>query len=137
MIEGDWQGGKEAGEVKEYYENGDIKSIKDFNGGVIEPNVKTFEPKKPIVKKQTVDEELDAPPVVVQKSEKDNLGKIFNGEGYWQLYNSNKQITKDGDFLHNRFMEGKAYFYDENGILLRIAIYKGGKYVGDGIIEDE
>jgi antitoxin component YwqK of YwqJK toxin-antitoxin module len=139
MIEGDWQGGKEAGEVKEYYENGDVKSIKDFAAGAIDAtSIKTFEPKKPIVKKQHLpEEEIEAPPVIVQKTEKDNLGKMFNGEGYWQLYNSNKQITKDGDFKQNRLMTGKAYFYDENGILLRIAIYKNGKYVGDGIIEED
>jgi len=139
MIEGSWEAGKEAGEVKEYYENGDIKAIKEFNGGAIDPiNVKTFEPKKPLPpKKKTEDEEVDAPPVVVEKTEKDNLGKVFNGEGYWQLYNKNKQITKDGIFLHNRFMDGKAYFYDENGILLRIAIYKNAKYIGDGVMDEE
>lgn len=138
MIEGNWEGGKEAGEVKEYYDNGDIKSVKDFSTGKIDPtSIETFEPKKPLAKKSGVTEELDAPVVVVLKNEKDNSGKMFNGEGYWQLYNSNKQVTKDGMFLHNRFMEGKAYFYDDNGLLLRIAIYKGGKYIGDGITDDE
>jgi antitoxin component YwqK of YwqJK toxin-antitoxin module len=28
-------------------------------------------------------------------------------------------------------MEGKAYIYDENGILTRVAVYKNGVYVGD------
>jgi antitoxin component YwqK of YwqJK toxin-antitoxin module len=138
MIEGSWEGGKEAGDVKEYYENGDVKSIKSFNGGIVDAaNIKTFEPKKPLPKPKAVEEEADAPPVVVEKTEKDNLGKMFNGEGYWQLYNRNKQVTKDGIFLHNRFIDGKAYFYDDNGILLRIAIYKNGKYVGDGVMDDE
>jgi antitoxin component YwqK of YwqJK toxin-antitoxin module len=138
MIEGDWQAGKESGELKEYYENGDVKSIKNFAGGILDDaTVKTFEPKKPIVKRQPqLEEEIEAPPVTVQKNEKDNLGKTFNGEGYWQLYNSNKQVTKDGEFKQNRLMNGKAYFYDDNGILLRIAIYKNGKYVGDGIIDE-
>jgi len=138
MIDGSWEGGKEAGEVKEYYENGDIKSVQAFNDGIINPaKTKTFEAKKPIAKKTTIDTEIDAPIVVVEKTEKDNAGKVFNGEGYWQLYNKNKQVTKDGMFKHNRFVEGKAYFYDENGLLLRVAIYKNGAYIGDGVIEEE
>jgi antitoxin component YwqK of YwqJK toxin-antitoxin module len=28
-------------------------------------------------------------------------------------------------------MDGKAYFYNENGILTRVAVYKNGIYVGD------
>jgi antitoxin component YwqK of YwqJK toxin-antitoxin module len=138
MIEGSWEGGKEAGEIKEYYENGDVKAIQVFNGGIMNgAATKTFEPKRPIAKSQTIDKEIDAPIVVVEKTEKDNLGKMFNGEGYWQLYNRNKQVTKDGVFQHNRFMDGKAYFYDENGLLLRVAIYKNGTYVGDGVVNDE
>jgi len=138
MIDGAWEDGKEAGEVKEYYENGDVKSVQVFNGGIINPAAtKTFESKKPIAKRTTVDTEIDAPTVVVEKTEKDNLGKVFNGEGYWQLYNRNKQVTKDGMFKNNRFVEGKAYFYDNNGLLLRVAIYRNGAYIGDAVIDEE
>jgi antitoxin component YwqK of YwqJK toxin-antitoxin module len=141
MIEGVWEAGKESGLVKEYYENGDLKSIKDFTGGVIDnTKTQTFQPKKPLapVKElQIPAEDLPPPPVVKKAEEKQNLGKPFDGEGYWQLYNSNKQITKDGIFKHNKFIEGKTYFYDDGGILVRIAVYKGGKYVGDGLIAEE
>ncbi len=136
MIEGDWAEGKEAGVLKEYYENGDIKSEKSFNDGNIDiAKTKTFEPKKPLPK-LAPEEKLEAPPVIVQKTEKDNLGKVFNGEGYWKLYNSNKQVSKDGTFSKNRLMDGKVYFYDNDGILTRIAVYKGGKYVGDAVVEE-
>ncbi|MBK7309799.1 MAG: hypothetical protein IPI93_03160 [Sphingobacteriaceae bacterium] len=50
------------------------------------------------------------------------------------LYNKNKQKTKEGEFKDNRFINGKAYIYDENGILTRIAVYKDGVYVGDAEI---
>jgi antitoxin component YwqK of YwqJK toxin-antitoxin module len=46
---------------------------------------------------------------------------VLNGQ--YILYNKNKQISKDGIFKENRFMEGKAYIYNENGILVRIAVY--------------
>ena len=75
--------------------------------------------------------------MIPQKTEKDNLGKVFNGEGYWKLYNSNKQVSKDGTFSKNRLIDGKVYYYDSDGILNRIAIYKDGKYVGDAVIEDD
>jgi antitoxin component YwqK of YwqJK toxin-antitoxin module len=140
MIEGSWEEGKEAGVVKEYYENGDIKSEKNFNGGTLDiASTKTYEPKKPIAPKKEEAEPVEAAeavPVVVQKTEKDNLGKIFNGEGYWKLYNSNKQVSKDGTFKKSRLVEGKIYHYNADGILTRISVYKDGKYVGDAVIEE-
>jgi antitoxin component YwqK of YwqJK toxin-antitoxin module len=136
MIAGSWEEGKEAGVVKEYYENGDLKSEKTFNNGLMdETTVKNFEPKKPVISR-TPEERMESPPILVQKTEKDNLGKVFNGEGYWKLYNSNKQISKDGTFVKNRLMDGKVYHYSPDGILTRIAVYKDGKYVGDSIIEE-
>ena len=136
MIEGNWAEGQESGVVKEYYENGDIKSEKNFNDGNIDPaTTKTYEPKKPIVVKKQ-EEKGEPPPVVSQKTEKDNLGKVFNGEGYWKLYNANKQLSKDGTFSKNRMIEGKLYYYNSDGILTRIAIYKDGKYVGDAVSEE-
>jgi antitoxin component YwqK of YwqJK toxin-antitoxin module len=136
MIAGNWQEGKEAGVLKEYYENGEIKSEKNFNNGTMdEASVKNYDPKKPIIKAPEAAVE-ESPPIVGQKTEKDNLGKAFNGEGYWKLYNSNKQISKDGIFSKNRLMDGKVYHYSPDGILTRIAVYKDGKYVGDSIIEE-
>ena len=136
MIAGNWTEGKEAGVLKEFYENGDIKSEKNFNNGTMdESSVKNYDPKKPIAIKSP-EEKVESPPITVQKTEKDNLGKAFNGEGYWKLYNSNKQISKDGTFAKNRLMDGKVYHYSPDGILTRIAVYKDGKYVGDSIIEE-
>jgi antitoxin component YwqK of YwqJK toxin-antitoxin module len=137
MIQGDFNEGKEAGVITEFYENGDIKSEKSFNDGNIDiAATKTYEPKKPIPVKAP-EEKVEAPPITVNKTiEKDNLGKTFNGEGYWKLYNSNKQVSKDGTFAKSRLMDGKVYYYDDDGILTRIAVYKGGKYVGDAVVEE-
>lgn len=136
MIEGNWAEGKEAGLLKEYYENGDVKSEKNFNDGNIDAaSVKTYEPKKPI-DKTAPEIKVEAPPIIADKKEKDNMGKVFNGEGYWKLYNTNKQVSKDGVFSKNRLMDGKVYSYNSDGILTRIAVYKGGKYIGDSVIEE-
>lgn len=141
MIEGVWESGKESGTLKEYYENGDLRSEKDFAGGNLDTaSVKKFEPKKPLV--ETVKEIIIEAPVeepivhVEEKEEEVNLG-VFNGKGYWKLYNINKQVSKDGIFKRNRLIDGKAYFYDTDGILTRIAVYKKGKYIGDSVMEEE
>ncbi|MCW3105476.1 MAG: hypothetical protein JWO09_3916 [Bacteroidetes bacterium] len=138
MIEGSWAEGKEAGILKEYYPNGDIKSEKSFNDGNIDiAKTKTYEPKKPIPVMKP-EEKVEAPPVVVNKGvDKPNQSQgSFNGEGQWKLYNANKQVSKDGFFVKNRLIDGKVYYYDNDGILTRIAVYKGGKYVGDAVVEE-
>jgi antitoxin component YwqK of YwqJK toxin-antitoxin module len=135
MIEGTWDGGKEAGVVTEYYDNGEKKSEKNFNGGVLDiATTKTFDQKKPT--KVVAEVVKEAPPIIPDKKETPNLKTPFNGEGYWKLYNQNKQVSKDGTFSKNRLVDGKVYFYSSDGILTRIAVYKGGKYVGDSVIEE-
>ncbi len=137
MIEGNWAAGKESGIVKEYYENGDVREEKNFNDGVFDAATsKSYEPKQPIVVK-TPEEKQVSPPVIPQKTEKDNMGKPFNGEGVWKLFNMNKQVSKDGTFHDFKLMDGKNYIYNSDGILVRIAIYKGGRYAGDAIIEED
>jgi antitoxin component YwqK of YwqJK toxin-antitoxin module len=135
-IEGNFVNGRENGLIKEYHENGDLKAEKNYNEGDVDvASIKTYEPKKPIVKKS--DNILDnAPKITVSKDEAPNdAAKKGSGpmilNGQHTLYNKNKQITKDGIFSNNTFMEGKAYFYNENGILTRIAVYKNGVYIGD------
>ena len=136
MIEGNWQEGKESGVLKEYYENGDVKAEKAFNGGTLDPAAtKTYEPKQPIA--ETKPAVVETPKITVKADEKPNIEtKMFNGEGQWTLYNKNKQVSKDGIFHGGRMVDGKVYNYNADGILSRIAVYKGGNYVGDAVIED-
>lgn len=142
-IEGNFVGGKETGLIKEYYETGDIKAEKNFADGNVDlASIKEYKPKKPIPPKSDSPAE-NAPAVKVKEDEKPNEAvkkevakgpMILNGQ--YTLYNKNKQLTKDGVFKDNRLMDGKAYIYDENGILQRIAVYKGGIYVGDTQVEN-
>jgi antitoxin component YwqK of YwqJK toxin-antitoxin module len=139
MIEGDWKGGKEAGVVKEYYENGDLKAEKNFADGNIDlAKSKTYQPKKPIpVSTEPVAKA--EPKITIKPDEKPNIATnvdLRTISGRQTLYNKNKQISKDGEFDNGRLINGKVYHYTPDGILLRIAIYKDGKYSGDGVIED-
>jgi antitoxin component YwqK of YwqJK toxin-antitoxin module len=139
-VEGNFVNGKETGVIKEYYENGDKKAEKTFNDGAVDvASIKEFQPKNPMQK--STDEPADnAPKVVMTKDEKPNEAVAAKGpiilNGQHTLYNKNKQITKDGEFKDNRLMNGKAYIYDDNGILTRIAVYKNGVYVGDTQVEN-
>ncbi len=136
VIDGNWEAGK-ADLVKEFYDNGDIKAEKTFDNGTI-ASIKTFNSTKTISKvdKKVIKVIEPTPPPAVVQEEKDNLGKQFNGEGYWKLFNANKQVSKDGVFSKSKLIEGKVYNYNQDGILIRVAVYKEGKYIGDSVIEE-
>ena len=135
-LEGTWTEGQESGEMREYYETGDLMEVKQFANGVMDKSsVESYAPKTPIpdLLQAIVDEGEDIN-ASVEKQEKPNQG-IFDGDGYKKLFNANKQIAKDGTFKRYRLMEGKQYKYDSNGLLVQIMIFKEGKYIGDGVIE--
>ena len=97
-------------------------------------SIKTYENKDKVVKKDELKNAPAAP--VVEKDEKPLDAKgpmVLNGKH--TLYNKSKQVTKDGVFKDNRLMEGKAYIYNDNGILERISVYKNGSYAGDTEVE--
>jgi antitoxin component YwqK of YwqJK toxin-antitoxin module len=139
-VQGNFANGKEAGQIKEYYESGDVKAIKTYNNGDVDvASIKTFETNKEINKSN--DAAKFAPSKAVAEVKKEEIVNdpkagplVLNGKHI--LYNKNKQVSKDGVFKDNRLMEGKAYIYNDNGILTRVAIYKNGVYVGDGSIEN-
>jgi len=141
-IEGNFSNGKEAGLIKEFYENGDIKAEKTFaDGNVDVASIKEYQPKKPIAPKSENPAD-NAPKITLKPDEKPNEAVAKNTKGpvilngQHKLYNKNKQITKDGVFKDNRLMDGKAYIYDENGILIRVAVYKNGIYAGDTQVDN-
>ena len=134
-IEGNWTQGQESGELKEYYENGDLKSVKSFAGGIINKDkYEEYGPKKPTA--SNLSKELNSAPsqtIKASKDEQTNQGG-FTGNGYFKLYNKDMQIAKDGTFKDYRFIDGKIYEYDENGLVVLIRIFKNGRYIGDGVI---
>ena len=55
--------------------------------------------------------------------------------GYQKLYSSGKLLKYEGVFKNCKLWEGKHYKYDLNGLLVKIEIYKEGKYFGDAKID--
>jgi antitoxin component YwqK of YwqJK toxin-antitoxin module len=137
-VQGNFVNGKETGTIKEFHENGDLKAEKTYNNGNVDVNsIKMYDPQKEFVKKPDPAPD-NGQKAVVKSDEKLNDGSkgpmVLNGKH--TLYDKNKQVTKDGVFKDNRLMDGKAYIYDDNGILKRVSIYKNGVYAGDGVIEN-
>lgn len=133
-VQGNFKEGKETGTIKEYYEDGKLKAEKTYNNGNVDvASIKTYENKDKVVKKESIKAPV-APTVEKDEKPLDAKGPmVLNGKH--TLYNKNKQVSKDGIFKDNRLMDGKAYVYDENGILQRISVYKNGSYAGDTEIE--
>ena len=128
--------GKESGEMKRWFPNGDIKESKVYNNGVVdEASIKVFEPKKaPVV----VEEIPDVPvkvTVAPAKTEKTNIS-VFKANGRNTLYNRNMQISQSGIFKNGKLKDGKWYRYSKDGILEKIEMYKSGKYIGDAIMDE-
>lgn len=137
-LEGNWQEGLESGEMKEYYQNGDLMAVKNFNNGEMDKSsFQSYAPKTP--QKDALDNLIDEGKDIAVKATKEeapNQGG-FDGNGFKKLYNRNRQLAKDGEFKNYRLMNGKQYKYDENGLLIKIMIFKEGRYIGDGVITED
>ena len=57
--------------------------------------------------------------------------------GQQKMYNSTHQIVMDGYFKKNKLKDGKRYVYNDKGELIRIQLYKRGRYIGDESIPVE
>ena len=133
MIEADIEAGKEKF-VKEFYEDGSIKAEKNFIDGKLDvANTKVYDSTEPIKEKKP---EGVIQVVTVSKDEYVNSGD-FKGDGKYKMYNADRQISKDGLFEAYRFMEGKQYIYNDNGILTQVKLFKDGRYIGDAPLPKE
>ncbi|HYG53261.1 MAG TPA: hypothetical protein VD905_20315, partial [Flavobacteriales bacterium] len=56
-------------------------------------------------------------------------------DGYQKIYNTRKKILMDGEFKNKKLYNGKLYKYDKNGLILKVEIYKNGKYFADEQLE--
>jgi len=130
--------GKEHGKMTRYYSNGDIKEELKFDGGVAKESTrktyKEIQPQENIKETQVVPV-IESKPVV-ETEDKPNIS-VFKSTGKNTLYNKNKLISQTGYFKNGRLWNGKKYKYDSNGILKAIEIYKSGKFLGNGVLEEE
>jgi len=75
--------------------------------------------------------ELDTEVKIINIDENSLMIGDWDGNGEHKIYNTDKQISKEGLFDSYRLMKGKWYNYDDKGDLLKIRLYKDGEYIGD------
>lgn len=122
--------GVTTGEAKRYYPNGDVKEVIMYNNdGTVASRIE----------KERVNPAFDAKlePVAPSSDAPDGTkgttnGKKFKKNGYNKVYNADQELWMDGEFKNGKLWDGKLYKYDADGILLKIQVWKTGKYHSDG-----
>lgn len=129
-------GGKESGVMKRYDESGKLIEEKLFDQGIVKSTTvrsKTREKALPVQADPHNEEIGKEAPVAKGKI---NPANNFEPNGYNTLYDANGQITQSGEYKNGKLYNGKWYKYNSSGILLRIDLYRKGRYIGEGIIEN-
>lgn len=144
--------GKEEGKVEMFFDDGTPQMVMNKKDGVTIGAATTYYPngdvKKVITYSDTGDivTKVDKARVNPAKGSTDTAGgggprgdkgvikdgSKFNRDGYNKLYNDDDEIWMDGQFKGSKFWAGKLFKYDSDGILLKIEIWKNGKYHSDG-----
>ena len=121
--------GNPYGKATRYYENGNVKEVCYYGtDGSIEKTEK-FEMVDPPMNAVDPGQSRETAPVVNSPRTK---GERFKPNGYNKLYNEDDEIWQDGEFRNSRLWDGKLYEYDNDGILLRVKVFKKGLYHSDG-----
>ncbi len=127
--------GKEEGTLKRYTAAGELQQVAEFNGGVINEANSRYIKRAPKAEEVKPDATAPAAPEVSTK-EKTNA-VAFRANGHNTLYDDQMRLSQQGEYRNGRLIEGRRYLYDENGILIKIQIYRKGRYAGDAVITPE
>ena len=129
QIEKEMKNGVPTGTETHYYPNGDVKKVVKYgpDGSIV-----SSEEKEMVHAAVKVEEkQISSPPAPDGRKGTTN-GKKFDPNSYNKIYNDNKELWMDGKFMDGKLLDGKLYKYDSDGILLKIEIWKNGKYHSDG-----
>lgn len=118
----EWKFGKTDGVLREYYENGTVKAEKVFNNGIYNPNAS-----KVYAYKNNTNNNNQQDSVKVANNPNNNQADLFTGTGFHKIYNDKKQLIQEGNFSKGVLVNGKKYYYDENGKHIKTAVYEEGR----------
>jgi antitoxin component YwqK of YwqJK toxin-antitoxin module len=127
--------GKEEGTLKRFTLTGELQQVAEFNDGVI--NAENSRYIKSVPKAADVKPDASAPaaPEVTRNETTNSIA--FRANGYNTLYDDQMRISQQGEYRNGRLMDGRRYIYDKNGILVKIQVFRGGRYAGDAVITKE
>jgi len=80
--------------------------------------------------KSTIEGSNTAPPMVKNPMVADGLE--FKRNGWNKLYTKTDEIWMDGYFIDGQLQDGKVFAYDQDGVLLKVRVYKKGEYYSEG-----
>lgn len=131
--------GSESGVCKRYDQSGNMIEEKVFENGVVKQGSirrsKGMTAPTPAAAKDPYDKNIGKESKVTE--DKTNKAQPFKPNGFNVLYDKNGNMTQSGEFQQGRLYDGKWYRYNSDGILVRIEIYKGGRYIGTGVISEK
>ncbi len=129
--------GTESGVMRRYNSDGSLQEEKVFENGVVKQS-KTMGASKPqsSVAKDPYDKNVGSTQSKTT-NDRTNAAETFKPNGFNTLYNKNGDVTQSGEFKEGKLHNGKWYRYSNDGILVRIEIYRGGTFIGTGVIGDE
>jgi len=133
--------GQESGVMKRFDEQGKLIEEKTFQKGKCQERTtqnhsaktETYVPEPVVPNDESVTVNTSKPKAV----EATNAAHHFKPNGHNILYNKAKQVTQSGIFNQGRLWNGKWNKYNKDGLLIRVDIYRHGKFVGHGLIERE
>jgi len=114
--------GKLSDKITTYFKNGNVKSVQLVQAGKLGKKTKNTVEKKFNDEKVYKDED---PPKTTNPKTK---GVRFIPSGYNTIYNENDEIWQDGNFKDGQLYDGKVYVYGSNGLLIKIKVFKEGKF---------
>jgi len=149
LIEGYWDRGKEIGIHKEYYQDGRIKRESNWVNGIINGiSTEYYATGEVKIVRRFENGVLDKNSVVYYTLENTNdtntnnntnnntnenntetTYNTFTGTGFNTFYNGQHQVIKEGEFKNGILVDGKKFFYNETGKLVRVDIYEDGKVI--------
>jgi antitoxin component YwqK of YwqJK toxin-antitoxin module len=118
-----------VGELKRYYENGSLREIQTFNTQGQSLETKIFKISEKTIPKVETTSNVIYPPTVKKPLTK---GLKFVPNGYNKIYNGSDEIWMYGEFKNGQLWDGKVFDYSKDGILLKVRVFKLGKYHSDG-----
>lgn len=118
------ENGTPVGKATRYWSNGDIKEELKFSkegqwltsSGVIPKTNPLIEKDKSNLK--------EAPKF-------EGVKKNYKPNGYNIIYNKMNEIWMEGEFKNLQLWDGRLYIYDNDGLLMKVEVYKEGVYHSD------
>ncbi len=130
-LESDWINGKSDGVMREYAENGNLKAEYVFHDGIYDASKsRIFYENKKQNNNTIVNQNVEIAKVEEESDNDDNPAyERFKGSGYHKLYDTQRRLVREGTFVNGLLVNGKRYYYNSKGEIIKTAVYENGRVV--------